>query len=366
MLDSDQLRKIYQDLKAHHSADPTLLASIRAAMATSGNKDPWKCRFCLKLNKLRANRCGFCDLLWHKCYDPYYVHGQKQQKNQQKRNYTGWNDEEAEDSNWESHSQSSHQSSKSPRQSKPKGKPSRRVRKARNSAGVPPLDPPWNSKQTPTQPAVGTNQDSNATGGQAEQQLQSLVAKLKEKDTSITPDEINQLIAESTTPVVTSKTMNQAVKKMDQARSKFQSAQKERKNLHSKWMAYLEESIKRWKSFAEDFGNKDRALEEKVNQAKDFMQKAKENLDHLKEQHSRQDAACLAEEAEVISDIEEEPMKVESAEWIQKGIDLMVTSLEGIRTRPEASEEENVSKKARLTEAGFGTSALEPFAKPNK
>ena len=68
----------------------------------------------------------------------------------------------------------------------------------------------------------------------------------------------------------------------------------------------------------------------------------------------------------MISDIEEEPMKVESAEWIQKGIDLMVTSLEGIRTRPEASEEENVSKKARLTEAGFGTSALEPFAKPNK
>ena len=73
----------------------------------------------------------------------------------------------------------------------------------------------------------------------------------------MSPEEIQQLIKETTTPVVTGKTVKAAVAKVDQARSKLQSAQAARKNLHDKWSNYLGQRISRWKGFAEDFSNKD-------------------------------------------------------------------------------------------------------------
>ena len=54
------------------------------------------------------------------------------------------------------------------------------------------------------------------------------------KEEPLSPEEVEQIIAETTTKAVTSKNMHQAVKKLDQAREKFQSAQRERQNLHTK------------------------------------------------------------------------------------------------------------------------------------
>lgn len=173
-------------------------------------------------------------------------------------------------------------------------------------------------------------------------------------DTPLSPEDIEQLIEETTTPVVTSKTVRSAESKVDQARAKFQTAQKARKKLLDQCSSYLEHSIARWRSLAEDLSSKDRDLEEKVNQAGEKLQEACTYLDKAKELHSKQDEAVLEGAAEVISDAEDEGMKIETAEVIRQGIDSVLANLENIRVRPgEPSEEEAAStKKARLGESG--------------
>ena len=232
---------------------------------------------------------------------------------------------------------------------------------------MPAFDPPWNAKWTPTAPA-NLPADNGASQGQAEQQLQSLVAKPKEKETALSPEEVEQIIAETTNRAVTSKYLNQAAKKLDQARERFQGAQRERCNLHSKWSAYIEESVKRWRTFVEDFASKDKALEDKVLQAKEVMQAARTNLEKIKELHTKQDEAFLGDVTEVPSETEEDSMKVETSEVIQQGIASMLSSLDSIRVKPadDAEAETNVAKKPRLAESGPGSAALQPFGKPGK
>ena len=327
-------------------------------MTSAAIKEPWRCKYCLRLNKQKALRCGTCDSVWQQCYDSYYVHNQNTQR-QVAWNYTGWTEEEDESWNYAT------RSSKSPRRKT--GKSPRRPKKNKENSTVPDFDPPWNAKGQPNAPTV-TSTDSGAPSGQAEEQLQSLVSKLKEKEAPLSPEEVEHIIAETTTTTVTSKNLNQAARKLDQAREKFQGAQKERRNLHTKWSSYIEESVKRWKSFAEDFASKDAALEDKVQKAKEVMQTAKANLETIKELHSKQDEAFLGDVMEVPSGADEEAMKVESAEAIQQGIASMVSSLDAIRIKPadEENAEASVAKKPKLAHAGTGSASLQPFGKPSK
>ena len=234
---------------------------------------------------------------------------------------------------------------------------------------TPAFDPPWNSKQLPAMPTAQGASSSTASENQASAQLQALVSKLQ-SDQPLSPQEVQQIISESTGTKVSSKSMHQAVKRVDQARGKFQAAKAARQKLHTSWTNYVEESIKRWKTFAEDFAKKDAKLAEDLVAARDALQEARAHLDETKELHSKQDADEL-KEAEVISDGEfdedAEAMKIEAADLIQQNITSVVDSLEKIRVRPsdEVTEETSAPKKAR-TESGPGSRALSPFPAPGK
>jgi len=169
-------------------------------------------------------------------------------------NYTGWQDTVQD--------RPTQRRPKSPRAKSAGKTKSPRGRRGRHKEEslAPALDPPWNSKQSVNAPST-TPTSSNA---QAESQVQNLVTELKKRETPITPEDIEQLIEETTTPVITSKNVHSAVSRVNQARAKLQTAQQARQKLHEQWSSYLEQSIARWKGFAEDFSNKDRDLEEKV------------------------------------------------------------------------------------------------------
>ena len=156
--------------------------------------------------------------------------------------------------------------------------------------------------------------------------------------------------------------------KVDQARSKFRAAKKARENLHASWTHYVEESIKRWKTFADDFVKKDSALEKDLIAARDALHNACQHLDDTKERHSKQDAADLGV-AEVISDGDgdEESMKMDTSDLIMQGIASVVDSLDKIRVRPAEEEEDQIAaKKPRTESTGLGSSALSPFPAPGK
>lgn len=197
------------------------------------------------------------------------------------------------------------------------------------------LDPPWNSKQSVNAPSTTPTSSNAQAGGQ----LQNLVTELKKRETPITPEDIEQLIEETTTPVITSKNVHSAVSRVNQARAKLQTAQQARQKLHE---------MERFRGGLQQQGP---GLGGKGD---------------LKELHSKQDKAVLESATEVISDGEDDGMKIETAGVIKQGIDSVVTNLENIRVRPaEASKEESAAaKKARIGDSGKASAALQPFARP--
>ena len=170
--------------------------------------------------------------------------------------------------------------------------------------------------------------------------------------------------------------MRQAWDKLEKKRKQLQQAQAARGNLHQSWAQYVEESVKRWKTFAEDFGQKDQSLEQRVLDAKEAMQDAKEKYDNARAAMEKQDLAQLElQDVEEISDAmdEENPDKIPSAEAIQEGITTMLSTLEGIRVRPQDDAMEAPLKKPRVDqgeESGErplrGASVLKPFHAPDK
>ena len=178
-----------------------------------------------------------------------------------------------------------------------------------------------------------------------------------------------------TEPPTTTKSVRQAWDKLEKKRKQLQQAQAARSNLHQSWASYIEESVKRWKTFAADFAQKDENLEKKVQEAREAMQEAKDKYDTVREAIDKQDALQLEQPEELSDYMEEEPTdKMVSAEEIRAGIDSMVSTLETVRIRPqEDPPDAQASKKAKTghgdgeTEQPLpGSGALQPFARPGK
>jgi len=220
-------------------------------------------------------------------------------------------------------------------------------------------------------PSIPSTASSSGSDPQAAAQLQTLVSKLQNNDQPLSPQEIQKIIAESTTKV-TSKSMHQAVKKVDTARAKLKAAKDARQKLHMAWTGYVEESIRRWKSFADDFTKKDAALETELNAARYSLMDAKRHLDAMKELHSKQDVDLDAVEVVSEGEMEEESTtKVDTAEMIQQSISSVVESLDKIRVRPaeENADDTNANKKARRDSNDSsvpGARAMSPFGGPGR
>ena len=310
----------------------------------------------MRLNKTNALRCGKCDYQWHLCIDYSFVPGGR-----------GQYAEEWDSTDWpEVPRKTTRRKTKSPR-AKRSATP-RKSAKDTEAYATPALDPPWNSKTAAVTPPVAAEGPKLANDTLAEQKLQKLVAALEKQDTPLDP-EIQQLVEEATVKPASSKTMHTAVAKLDQARKKLQAAQSARHNHQTKWTKYLEESITRWKKFAEDFAAQDKDLETKVVQAKEKLQEARTVLDNTKEQLTKQDEEFL-NDPEVISDMDDD---LETSDKIQNGISAVVANLEAIRVRPATEadgRDENAAKKPRLDgrDAGgqstspHGSKMLQPFA----
>ena len=359
-LNSRSLVRSLKILASHHSKDIAFPQSIASTMT---DRQPWRCKWCMRLNKASALRCGKCDYQWHLCMDYTFVPGGRGQQQEQQWDYTTWPAMEAT---------SRRRKTKSPRTRRSGTPKSKKSAEKQELYTAPDLDPPWNGKTSMAAQSLTSETLTTSGESQAELKLNRLVAALEKQDAPLDP-EIQQLVEEATTKPASSKTMHTAVKKLDQARKKLQSAQTARQNHQNKWSKYLDESIKRWKTFAEEFGKQDGELESRVNQAKEKLQEARQLLDETKEKLSKQDEAFL-NEAESISDVEEEQEKMDTSERIQAGITAMVASLESVRVRPPAEEEGSAAKKPRLEEGGgeLGTSAphgskmLQPFAKAGR
>ena len=335
-------------------------------MATSNA--PWRCAWCMRLNKSKANRCGACDVLWHRCIDPTYVHGGHARKG----TYTDWTKDWEDEEYWNRGGNASRHVSSSRSASAradkhakhAKGKTNKNRSKANKKTSAPPLEPPWNAGHDVHAPSVPSA--SREEVQKAEDKYNQLVSKLQNaKD----EEEMRQIVAESNRGTASSKSMHQAVTKLDQARDKYKGAKKARQNLHNNWNAYLNESIKRWQKFAEEFAEKDQVLESEVDSTLEKLQAARQHLDEVKEQHSKMDAHFLSNSVDLVSDMEEETLKEETSATIKEGITKLLAGLENAKVsqKDEETIEESAPKKAKVGDGGgAGSRALTAFGGPSK
>ena len=360
ILTRSQLASIHNRLGGHHSKDPAFLRQLQVAMSNQ-SRAPWRCVWCKRLNKNHALTCGSCYTSWERCVDINYVHGSQNAKSPRRRQEQQWEDE-----TWHAPTKKEKQANKTrkvtqsprPRGSTPRGK------KKQTQYGAPALDPPWKGTEVaPMQQQPPTGANSNA-----EQQLHELLAVLEASESPLSA-EVQKVVEKSKLPQATAKNVRQALHHLEQKRKQLMAAQKARSNLHLSWNKYLEDSIKRWRTFAEDFATKDEVMEKKVTEIKAAMIEAKEKYDAAKSAMDKRDAEVLEAE-EISDDMEEEvPERLASAEEIQTGIQSMLTTLEQGRVRPSEEEGDGqAAKKARLegTAPALGSGALQPFGKPDK
>jgi membrane-associated HD superfamily phosphohydrolase len=293
--------------------------------------------------------------------DINYVHGSQNVKSPRRRQDQEWGD-----STWNAPAKKEKPINKTrkvtqsprPRGSTPRGK------KKQSQYGAPALDPPWKG----TEVAQAPQQPSTASNSQAEQHLQELLAVLETSENPLSAD-VQKVVEKTKQPPATAKSVRQAFHHLEQKRKQLMAAQKARSNLHQSWNNYLEDSIKRWRTFAEDFAKKDEALEKRVSEVKEAMIEAREKHDAAKSALDKRDAEVLDAE-EISDDMEEDvPERLASAEEIQTGIQTMLTTLENGRVRPtEDADDGQAAKKARLdgTASALGSGAMQPFGKPDK
>lgn len=319
-------------------------------------------------------QCGACYTPWNKCIDIHYKHGQKNQPSEPARSASRkkWQKEEWTDWGYSPRrrSQPHDYAEPSPRK---RPKTPKKKKQTEQNYGAPTLDPPWqhagtgSSHPQTTVPAMGKAETSLLT---------ELVHAIETSDRPI-PEEVQTVIEKAKRPIepppTTAKTVRQAFDKLEKKRKGLQQAHNARSKLHTSWTQYVEESIKRWKSFATDFATKDAELEKKVNEAREAVQEAKSKYDTAKEDNDRQDRETVEEPEEISDGMDEDNHeKMATSEEIQANITMMVTNLENLRMRQPPDPEQQALKKQR-TDAGedgvapgFGSSALKPFPAPGK
>lgn len=343
------------------------------------SREPWRCVWCKRLNKHSTAQCGSCYTVWNKCIDIHYVHGQKNYTQESNRSTSRkkWQKED-----WDSYGYSPRRRT-DPAAGYPSPSPRKRTKaskqkknKQQDNYGAPALDPPWQATASSMQHHAEAA--TSSAGGAEASLLTELVQVLESSDKPLS-DEIQTVIEKAKRPIepppATAKTVRQTFDKLEKKRKSLQQAQNARAKLHKSWTQYVEESIKRWQTFATDFAKKDAELEQKVTEAQEALLEAKKKYDTAKEDNDRQDQT--GDKVEEISDMEDEGTdkvveKMATSEEIQANISMMVENLETLRMKPNIDQSEHVHKKQRTQEGGeastpgFGASALTPFPAPGK
>ena len=354
ILTIDQLSLLRTILSAHHSRDPLLLRRIRAEMANMQQENAgWKCKYCKKLRAKNAWFCDLCGTAWEDCIE-YSKPRTSQSRSSSRRAYwtapvqQPWGD---------------HHGEESPRQNpkrRPRGKGKPKGRKGSQQTALappppPPIgtqgqQPPWMSMPLP--PGASTASTTSALSP-AEQKLKEVSALLKKANQESLTPELQQFLADENKAATKkeAKTLHTAVSAMTKAREELDSAHLARSNLMAQWRAFLTMSLERFRQYTDHFQSQEQAHQEHIKNAKEKLQKAKEDFS------SKEEAATL------VSDEEGEAMEStkESATKILEGLTSMTASLQKLseQAEQEQAEEERKAKRPRQKE-GETTDAVMP------
>eukprot|EP00435_Cladocopium_sp_Y103_P030710 s1969_g7.t1 len=361
---------------ADKDTDDKFLASIDRAMdPQSDSNSTWRCGTCMKICAKTHAFCGVCGRSWHMCADPTFQSGQKSTTSNRHVQwaYDDWDTEGTwNQSSWNQDTHARHQQhqwTKSPRrrqsprrrtgkkgggkstdQTKGKGKapPSELEPLGPPSlASIAALDPPWN----PTASMGPAVPPSAPPSGQEDKQLKNIIAALQ-KHTEVLPPEVQAIVQDAAMKDSQQETkkMHSAVAAHGRARKELQQAQLARHNLHTAWKGFLGHAVTQWQTYSSQFIDQEKQLTDRVNNAINALEQAKENLAKTKSSvgvESKEDAMGVSEDD---ADLAKKDLTDAASVKILESFTGLQTSLEAMKTSAEqmVEAEQHALKRPRL------------------
>eukprot|EP00435_Cladocopium_sp_Y103_P038123 s976_g10.t1 len=385
-LPAAKLVVIKRTLQAHHSKDDKFLASIDRAM------DPqtiaptaWRCRTCMKLCGKTHDFCGLCGQSWRDCVDRSYVAPTPANKNSRKVQWT-YNSPWTAETSWDAEEwTTSPRRRQSPRRKSNKGKgnardPSTQRTGTKGKAkgvskgdkgksktgdkeeqyfGPPSIaslasnNPPWITNTAPSLPSQPLTSSIAAvepkTDVTQDRQIQALVAALR-KHTEDLPEDIQSLVQNVNirTGQQETKMLHSAVTAHGKAKRELQEAQLARTNLHSAWRAFLTQSAAQWQQYTDLFLQQEKQLADRMQNAKDSLIQAKENLSSTKASagvESREDGSTMSD----VDELECKDIHSTASAKIAEGFGNLARNLQTLQKEAEELEasEQHALKRPR-------------------
>ena len=349
-------------------------------------KISWRCLPCWKINSQTCDFCPSCGLSWKKIHDPSYVDPKLQtDQSQSYESYSTWDDWYA--SPWKGSSNRAH----TPRQQRPnsphgrqkgknkgKGKGKKEPGKGAGDksgkgtgdkhgkgakyspATLPPEPAPNWAASSPAAPKEPTTPKKLSP---AEQRLQELTEALQADDNALS-SRVQALLAdhaqktEQETAKEELEELQGAASKVYQAKKQLSTARLARQALYHTWNVHISDSLTRWRGYASEFQEQDKAISAKIEEASAALATAQQLLDDAKDNQ-----AVPIEVSD--TEITEKPG---AASAIMEGMNEMVRSFEAVQQRAEAFAADQPPVKKHKGDGGedaavgkLGSGALTPF-----
>eukprot|EP00435_Cladocopium_sp_Y103_P031953 s3260_g8.t1 len=268
------------------------------------SRQPWRCVYCKRLNKMVATHCGSCETVWSRCIDINYVHGRKKDT---ERSYADW-----EESYWDTSHQEQERSSSRRRNATPRGTPRGRKDSPRQKqqpkgkgkkdakpspfqplGGKPPASP-WppsetafssssmNAHATPFAPLAPlpppTTPPPDASNAE-------LVVAVKEvyPDLSKAPTNIRTAVekAEKLNIKTIGADLQRASDRVTKTGNKLRDLKASQTRHQESWQKHLQEAISCWEGQIESYVNQQNAYKEMMLNARAELQAARKDIQRL-------------------------------------------------------------------------------------
>eukprot|EP00435_Cladocopium_sp_Y103_P042148 s3646_g11.t1 len=214
-------------------------------------------------------------------------------------------------------------------------------------ASIAALDPPWK----PSASNSPSNPPAPPQSGPEDKHLKTIIAALK-KHSDALPPEVQAIVNEAAMKdsQIETKQLHSAVAAHGRARKELQQAQLARHNLHTAWKGFLGHAVTQWQTYSEQFIEQEKQLTERVNNAIQALEQAKENLTKSKSSagvESKEDSMGISEDD---ADLAKKDLTDAAAEKITESFKGLHTSLEAMKTSAEQMvvEERQALKRPRL------------------
>lgn len=309
---------------------------------------PWKCGTCKRLVKYKVDYCPGCGGHWTATQDATYSgmamtpkspRRAKSPRGSRQNQWETWNwDDSWDPQQWPAIQPKSPRTRGGFAKGKGKGKDQSKSKDKGKAK-----EPDW----TPPNFNIGATTSSAPKEAQESGQYKQLLSLLRQKQQDLPPEVQSALQA---TQIADSKNitkqLHSAVSQLGSAKKQLTSLAQARTQLHQSWTTFIKESVERWKQYAEDFQEQDAKIVAQIQEASQKLQVSQDNF-----QQCQQKASEAGGPPTEVIELETDEELPDMSGSVEKNMQEMVSSLDGLASRMELEEHQGKKRKVEASAA---------------